>query len=50
MLPTASNPLEKTKQEEFYKVQIRKAWNYVDVHNNDYVDKKEIPYIMRFLL
>ena len=29
---------------------IRKAWNYSDVQGNDYVDKKEIPYIMRFLL
>ena len=49
MLPTPTNPVERSKQEEFYKIQIRKAWNYSDVQGNDYVDKKEIPYIMRFL-
>ena len=42
--------MERTRQEEFYKQQIRKAFNIIDPDNKGFVDKREVSYIMRYLL
>ena len=40
MLPTASNTLEKIKQQEFYKAKVREAFNIVDQERKGIVDKR----------
>ena len=50
MLPPPQNPQERARQEEFYRQQVRKTWNIIDPQGNNYVDKREISYIMRYLL
>ena len=50
MLPNPQNSQEKVKQEEYYRHLIKEAWNIVDVKETGYVDRKEISYIMRYLL
>ena len=50
MLPKAKNAQERVKQTEFYKYLIKKAFNIIDMENKGHVDKKEVVYIMRYLL
>ena len=50
MLPSAQTPQEKARQEQFYKEQIQKTWKIIDTKDEGYVDKREISYIMRYLL
>ena len=50
MLPNPSSTLEKIKQQEFYKAKIKEAFNIVDQDRKGIVDKREISYIMRYLL
>eukprot|EP00347_Sterkiella_histriomuscorum_P004922 403358566 len=50
MLPAPTNTLEKIKQQEFFKAKIREAFNIVDQERKGIVDKREISYLMRYLL
>ena len=50
MLPAPQTPQEKARQEQFYKDQILKTWQIIDTKNDGYVDKREVSYIMRYLL
>ncbi len=50
MLPPPQSPIERTRQEEFYKLQIKKAFSIIDPDNKGFVDKREVSYIMRYLL
>ena len=40
---------EKVRQEEFLKMKIQEAFNLFVKDKKGYVDKREIPYIMRYL-
>ena len=42
--------MEKMKQQEFYKHLIKEAFQIVDHEKAGYVDRKEVSYIMRYLL
>ena len=42
--------MDKIKQQEFYKAKIKEAFNIVDTERKGYVDRREISYIMRYLL
>ena len=50
MLPKTENALDKMKQIEYYKHLIRTAFNIVDISRDGYIDRKEVSYIMRYLL
>ena len=50
MLPAPQNAMDKVKQEEYYRYLIKNAFKIVDMQNEGYVDRKEISYIMRYLL
>ena len=50
MLPPTSNPIEKTKQIEFFKFLIRETFMILDLDRKGYIDKKEVSYLMRYLL
>ena len=50
MLPTPQTPQERQKHEEFYRAQIKKTWNIIDTAGQGHVDKREISYIMRYLM
>ena len=50
MLPTPTTAMEKNKQKEFYKHLIREAFSIIDNERQGYVDRKEVSYIMRYLL
>ena len=50
MLPSTTNPVELAKQEEFYRTQIRKAFQIMDQDGRGILDKREVSYIMRYLL
>ena len=50
MLPKTENAIEKMKQIEYYKHLIRTAFNIVDISRDGYIDRKEVSYIMRYLL
>ena len=50
MLPGPQNAMEKMKQQEFYKHLIKEAFQIVDHEKAGYVDRKEVSYIMRYLL
>ena len=50
MLPPPQNPVEKARQEEFYKMQIKKAFSIIDLDGKGYLDKREVSYLMRYLL
>ena len=50
MLPPPTNPVEKARQEEFYKMQIKKAFSIIDLDGKGYLDKREVSYLMRYLL
>ena len=42
--------MEKTKQIEFYKHLIKEAFSIIDMERKGYIDRKEVSYIMRYLL
>ena len=50
MLPPTENPVEKAKQEEFYLGLVRKAIRIIDHEDTGIIDKREVPYVMRYLL
>lgn len=50
MLKTAASPAELQKHEEYFKVAIKNAWSIIDIDNKGIVDRKEISYIMRYLM
>lgn len=50
MLPPAQNPQERARQEEFYKALVHKTWRIIDPDFKGHVDKREVSYIMRYLL
>ena len=50
MLPTPQNPVERARQEEFYRKQVEKAFRIIDVDGKGYLDKREVSYLMRYLL
>ena len=50
MLPTPQTPQERARQEEFYKQKIKETWKIIDAKDEGHVDKREISYIMRYLL
>ena len=50
MLPATDNPVEKAKQEEFYRMQVRKAIRIIDCEDKGIIDKREVSYVMRYLL
>jgi len=50
MLGAPKKESEKVKQEQYYKKLIQDAWHVVDIDKKGIVDRKEISYIMRYLL
>ena len=50
MLPPPRDPVEKARQEEFYRKQIKKAFAIIDADGKGYLDKREVSYLMRYLL
>ena len=50
MLPNPANANEKVKQIEFYKHLIKEAFSIVDIDKKGTIDRKEVSYIMRYLL
>ena len=50
MLPKPRDPVEKARQEEFYRKQIKKAFSIIDNDGRGYLDKREVSYLMRYLL
>ena len=50
MLPAPTGAMEKMKQQEFYKHLIREAFSIIDNERAGYIDRKEVSYIMRYLL
>ena len=50
MLAAPQNAMDKMKQHEFYKHLIKEAFEIVDHEKQGYVDRKEVSYIMRYLL
>ena len=42
--------MEKVKQQEFYKHLIREAFSIIDLDKKGIIDRKEVSYIMRYLL
>ena len=50
MLSAPSNAQEKIKQVEFYKHLIKEAFSIIDIERKGYIDRKEVSYIMRYLL
>ena len=50
MLPAPQNAMEKMKQIEYYKKLIADAFKIIDIEDKKYIDRKEVSYIMRYLL
>ena len=50
MLPPPQNPVEKSRQEDFYREQVREAFRIIDVEGRGFLDKREVSYLMRYLL
>ena len=50
MLPQPQNPVEKQRQEDFYREQVREAFRIIDVDGRGFLDKREVSYLMRYLL
>ena len=50
MLAPPQNAMEKMKQTEFYKHLIYEAFCIIDIDKKGYIDRKEVSYIMRYLL
>ena len=50
MLPAPQNNMEKVKQQEFYKHLLKEAFSIIDLDKKGIIDRKEVSYIMRYLL
>merc|ERR1719362_1666856 len=50
MLPAPQNQVEKQRQEDFYREQVREAFRIIDVDGRGFLDKREVSYLMRYLL
>ena len=50
MLPNPVNANDRVKQIEFYKHSIKEAFSIVDIDKKGTIDRKEVSYIMRYLL
>ena len=50
MLPPPQNAVERQRQEDFYREQVRDAFRIIDVEGRGFLDKREVSYLMRFLL
>ncbi len=50
MLPAPQNAMDVTKQCEFYRHLIKEAFSIIDMERKGYIDRKEVSYIMRYLL
>ena len=50
MLPAPQNQVERQRQEEFYREQVREAFRIIDVDGRGFLDKREVSYLMRYLL
>ena len=50
MLPPPQNVVEKQRQEDFYREQVRDALRIIDVEGRGFLDKREVSYLMRYLL
>ena len=42
--------MERMKQIEYYRHLIQQAFNIVDIPHEGYIDRKEVSYVMRYLL
>ena len=49
MLPKPTNAVEKAHQEEFYKIQVKKAWDFIDVDSKGYIDKCEVSNLLKYI-
>ena len=50
MLPAPETASDKMRQQEFYKHLIKEAFSIIDLDRKGYIDRKEVSYIMRYLL
>ena len=50
MLPPPQNAVDKQRQEDFYREQVRDAFRIIDVDGRGFLDKREVSYLMRYLL
>ena len=50
MLPPPQNAVDKQRQEDFYREQVRDALRIIDVEGRGFLDKREVSYLMRYLL
>ena len=50
MLPPPQNAVERQNQEEFYRQQVEDAFHIIDVDRRGFLDKREVSYLMRYLL
>merc|ERR1719362_59065 len=50
MLPAPQNQVERQRQEEFYREQVEDAFHIIDVDRRGFLDKREVSYLMRYLL
>ena len=50
MLPAPQNPVERERQEKFYLAQVQDAFRIIDVEERGFLDKREVSYLMRYLL
>ena len=49
MLPPPQNAVERQRQEDFYREQVREAFRIIDVDGRGFLDKREVSYLMRYL-
>ena len=50
MLPPPQNAVDRQQQEEFYRQQVEDAFHIIDVDRRGFLDKREVSYLMRYLL
>ena len=50
MLPAPENAMERMKQMQYYQYLIKEAFCIIDTEKRGYIDKKEVSYVMRYLL
>ena len=50
MLPPPQNTVERQRQEDFYREQVNAAFRIIDVDGRGFLDKREVSYLMRYLL
>ena len=50
MLPNPASAQERVKQTEYYKHLVKEAFSIIDIERKGYIDRKEVSYIMRYLL